>query len=70
MLFRRGYNDNKIQENVSAEIFRVILDEALESYEENIVLELQNDDEESLQSNLETIMSWWTSWIQKASSSS
>ncbi len=39
----RNYKDSKIQENIDAEIMSVVLDDALESYDERIVIELQND---------------------------
>ena len=57
-LYVSGYSQKKIQENTSAEIFRVVLDEALDSYKHEIVWELQNDTVEDMENNLERILQW------------
>eukprot|EP00455_Lapot_gusevi_P030772 TRINITY_DN3314_c0_g1_i1.p1 TRINITY_DN3314_c0_g1~~TRINITY_DN3314_c0_g1_i1.p1 ORF type:complete len:172 (-),score=51.21 TRINITY_DN3314_c0_g1_i1:48-563(-) len=57
-LENRGYNTNKIQENVSAEIMQVVLDEAMDSYEPSIVQELQSNTAEDLERNCQTVIAW------------
>lgn len=42
-LEKREYNVQKIKENIQCEIFQTILEEAIESYDPNIVRELQNN---------------------------
>ena len=39
----RCYSEKKLSENMEAEIMQVILDEARESYKEEIVIELRSD---------------------------
>jgi len=39
----RGYSQKKISENISAELLRVVLDEALESYKHEIVWEMNSN---------------------------
>ncbi|XP_050414929.1 adenylate kinase isoenzyme 6 [Patella vulgata] len=57
-LEKRGYSGKKLQDNVQCEIFRTILDEALESYKENIVQELKSNTPEDMEENLEKISTW------------
>ena len=40
---RRCYSEKKLTENMEAEIMQVVLDEARESYKEEIVIELRSD---------------------------
>lgn len=42
-LAERGYSQSKITENVEAEIFRVILDEVIDDFDENKIIEIQSD---------------------------
>jgi hypothetical protein len=53
---RRNYSQKKLTENVEAEIMQVILDEARESYAEEIVLELSSDTLEALEANVQRIL--------------
>lgn len=57
MLFR-GYAENKMQENIDAEIFQVLLDEAKESYDEEIVVELSSETDEDMEANVARIVDW------------
>ena len=41
-LKKRGYSDKKVNENMECEIMQVVLDEARESYAEEIVKEIKN----------------------------
>ncbi|KAK3776114.1 hypothetical protein RRG08_046781 [Elysia crispata] len=61
-LTERGYNEKKIESNISSEIFQVILDEAKESYAEGIVHELPSNTADELESNLDQIAQWLEDW--------
>lgn len=63
-LEKRGYNLNKIQENNEAEIMQVVLDEARDSYSQEIVVELQSDTVEEIETNVERILQWIEHWKQ------
>ena len=58
----RNYALNKIQENNEAEIMQVVLDEARESYAEEIVVELKSESTEDLESNVERLVEWVRAW--------
>lgn len=62
LLFLRGYKGKKLTENVECEIFQTILEEARESYRNEIVHELQSDSPEQLETNLEQIEAWIQQW--------
>ena len=47
-LSQRGYTGPKLEDNLSAEIFQTILDEAREAYREEIVIELPSETEDQL----------------------
>ena len=61
-LEERGYSTRKLQENVEAEIMQVILDEARESYREEIVVELPSNTIEDIESNLARTVAWLEAW--------
>jgi adenylate kinase len=52
----------KIQENNEAEIMEVVLDEARSSYAPEIVVELQSESIDDLESNIARILEWIKSW--------
>ncbi|KAF2756191.1 P-loop containing nucleoside triphosphate hydrolase protein [Pseudovirgaria hyperparasitica] len=58
----RRYPERKIEENMDSEIMQVILEEARESYAEEIVVELQSDCAEDVERNVERIQSWLEAW--------
>lgn len=60
--FDSNYPEHKLQENLDAEIMQVLLDEAQESYDANIVVELQSNSSEDLESNVERIATWVRGW--------
>ncbi len=60
----RGYNQKKLTENIECEIFQVVLDQAKESYREDIVVELPNNTVEDMENNLELIKKWYAQWKQ------
>ena len=57
-LQERGYNPAKIQENITCEVTDLLLQEARESYAQEIVVDLQNDTPEDLKSNLDRVRQW------------
>lgn len=60
----RGYPLKKIQENNEAEIMGVVSEEARESYESSIVVELESDTMENLQENVARIVTWIDQWMK------
>lgn len=44
-LQERGYNQTKIKENIECEIFQMVLNEAKESYDEDLVFSLSGETE-------------------------
>ncbi|KAF8416525.1 P-loop containing nucleoside triphosphate hydrolase protein [Tirmania nivea] len=63
-LTKRKYHEEKITENIDAEIMQVILEEARESYAPEIVIELQSDNVEDVDSNVERIKAWYEAWME------
>ncbi|CAI2164613.1 1704_t:CDS:2 [Funneliformis geosporum] len=57
-LEKRGYSQKKITENIDCEIFQVILEEARESYSNEIVVELQSNTIQDMESNASRIEQW------------
>ncbi|RAL60158.1 hypothetical protein DID88_000783 [Monilinia fructigena] len=58
----RNYPEAKLQENLDAEIMEVLLEEARESYDEEIVVELRSDTSDEVESNVERIGVWFKQW--------
>ncbi len=58
----RHYPNTKIQENLDSEIMEVLLAEARESYDAEIVLELRSDKAEDMDTNLEVLDSCIQDW--------
>ena len=58
----RGYSEKKLADNVEAEIMQVILDEARESYREEIVIELPSNTIEDIESNVARTGAWLSAW--------
>lgn len=64
-LSARGYKDNKVQENMDAEIFGVVSEEAKEGWEEEgQVVELKSVEADDIEENAERIMQWVKSWVK------
>ena len=61
----RNYTESKLEENIDSEIMEVLLSEARESYAAKIVIELQSNDTDELDSNIERIEAWIGSWKQQ-----
>jgi len=60
--FLSGYPLKKIQENNEAEIMQVVLEEARSSYASEIVVELQSETMNDLESNIARIIEWIILW--------
>lgn len=58
----RGYKLNKIQENNDAEIMEVVLNDARESYAEEIVVVLQSETPDQMEENVGRIIQWVAAW--------
>lgn len=54
----RGYNERKINENIEAEIMQVCLDEAMASYDPEIVHEIASNSPEQCTKNVQHIVAW------------
>lgn len=61
----RGYHEEKLQENLDAEIFGVLLEEARESYDEEIVVELNSEKDDDVEANCTRISQWVENWKQQ-----
>eukprot|EP00047_Mylnosiga_fluctuans_P005078 m.238284 g.238284 ORF g.238284 m.238284 type:complete len:173 (-) comp13279_c0_seq1:167-685(-) len=57
-LQQRGYSQHKIQENVQAEIMKILLAEAQESYPEEIVKEVPSNTPEDMENSLAVLEAW------------
>ena len=63
-LIERKYNETKRNENMECEIMQVILDEAKESYAEEIVHEVQSNTLDDMESNVTRVEQWTKQWIK------
>jgi adenylate kinase len=61
-LVKRGYSVDKVQENVTAEIMQVVLDEATECYPAALVHELRSDSVEDVEGNVGRVVAWLEAW--------
>ncbi len=58
----RGYSGKKLEENIQCEIFQTILEEARESYKDEVVHELPSNTPEHMENNLDRIAQWIEQW--------
>ncbi|KAL8944409.1 MAG: hypothetical protein Q9216_000460 [Gyalolechia sp. 2 TL-2023] len=63
-LAARNYTGPKLQENMDAEIMEVLLAEARNAFDEEIVIELQSNSLEDMESNVARIEAWVARWKQ------
>ncbi|KAL0278470.1 UNVERIFIED_CONTAM: hypothetical protein PYX00_000288 [Menopon gallinae] len=61
-LSERGYSSKKLDDNIQCEIFQMMLEEAKNSYDEDIVHELRSNTMEDLEENVKKIVEWLKSW--------
>lgn len=57
-----GYSAKKINENVEAEIFGVVAEEARESYKEEIVQEVTSNSMTDMGETVDRVVAWLDSW--------
>lgn len=62
----RGYTGSKLSNNIECEIFQVLLEEAKESYREDIVLALKSDTIEDIGRNVTNLTEWVRQWHPSA----
>lgn len=58
----RHYQEQKLQENLDSEIMEIILEEAREAYDENIIVELQSNEPEDVEKNVDRVEIWIANW--------
>lgn len=58
----RGYQEKKLQENLDSEIMEVLLEEAREGYDGEIVVELRSDEAGEVEGNVHRIEKWIGEW--------
>eukprot|EP00522_Entomoneis_paludosa_P006036 CAMPEP_0172440932 /NCGR_PEP_ID=MMETSP1065-20121228/1548_1 /TAXON_ID=265537 /ORGANISM="Amphiprora paludosa, Strain CCMP125" /LENGTH=199 /DNA_ID=CAMNT_0013190053 /DNA_START=147 /DNA_END=746 /DNA_ORIENTATION=+ len=63
-LTSRGYSDHKRSENMESEIMQVILEEAREAYDRNIVHEVRSNTVEEMEANVQRVEQWVAQWMQ------
>jgi broad-specificity NMP kinase len=51
-----------VQENLDAEIFGVLLEEAREAFDEEMVVDLKSETVEDVEANCERILQWIQTW--------
>jgi len=68
-LEKRAYSLKKIQENNEAEIMQIVLEEARSSYPAEMIVELQSESLEQLETNVARIVDWITLWLKNQRSS-
>jgi adenylate kinase len=61
-LEKRHYSNKKITENIECEIMQVILEEARESYNHEIIWELENNTVDQMEKNAEKIIDWYQNY--------
>lgn len=64
LIKHRGYPEVKLQENLDAEIMEVLLQEARDSYDEEIVIELTSNNTDDMEGNVDRIEAWVKQWKQ------
>lgn len=53
-----------MKNNLECEIFQILLEEAKESYKEEIVMALKSDDIEDISRNVSSLTDWVRAWQQ------
>ncbi|KAK9079411.1 hypothetical protein SSX86_001082 [Deinandra increscens subsp. villosa] len=61
-LSKRGYTGAKLTNNIECEIFQELLEEAKDSYREEIVVAMKSDTVDDMSRNVEVITEWVSSW--------
>lgn len=61
-LYYRNYPESKLQENIDSEIMEVLLQEAHEAFDEEIVIELTSNTSDEMDTNIDRIVAWLDQW--------
>ncbi|GAB2269580.1 Adenylate kinase isoenzyme 6 [Dionaea muscipula] len=61
-LSRRGYTGAKLSNNIECEIFQVLVEEAKESYPQDIVVAMRSDSVDDIARNVVILKDWVTGW--------
>lgn len=61
-LAARKYSAKKLDENMDAEIMQVLLEEARDAFDKEIVVELRSDTLEDVDGNVRRIEEWLERW--------
>lgn len=61
-LKQRGYGEKKLQENMDCEIMEVLLEEARNAYDQEIVVELKGEQTEDIDENVNRLERWIDQW--------
>lgn len=68
-IYCRGYHETKLQENLDAEIFGVLAEEAREAFDEEAVVELNSEHDGDVENNCARISAWIEAWQKNRSES-
>ena len=60
----RNYPEKKLQENLDSEIMQVLLEEAREGFDAEIVVQLRSDEVGDLEGNVQRIEAWIENWMR------
>lgn len=69
-LTARQYPERKLQENLDSEIMQVLLEEARQSYDEEIIVELDSNESGDIENNVNRIKIWIDQWKHEHADSS
>ena len=69
-LTSRRYPERKLQENLDSEIMQVLLEEARQSYDEEIIVELESNESGDIEKNVDRIGLWINQWKREQADSS
>ncbi|KYN01876.1 PREDICTED: adenylate kinase isoenzyme 6 [Cyphomyrmex costatus] len=58
----RGYSKKKLESNIEAEIFEIVIQEARDLFEPELVHELTNDTPDELMNSIDRICQWVEQW--------
>lgn len=58
----RKYAEAKLQENLDSEIMEVLLQEARDAFDEEIVIELTSNTSDEMDSNVDRVEAWAKQW--------
>lgn len=62
----RGYTGSKLSNNIECEIFQVLLEEAKDSYPEDIVVAMRSDSIDNINKNVADLTDWVENWCNQS----